>query len=122
MAPRPSKQQQWKFMLRLLLINYAVLYAIMVFSDLTHGEHLYFYNLPAILFPLLLLVFLVGFAISWKSEYQAGLIFLFWYLLVLFGTIFYSEFRHSGPWIVFGLTIFFQGIFYINYDNQYRPK
>lgn len=121
MTPPPSKQQQWKFILRVLLINYAVLYVIMVFSELTHGAHLDFYNFPAILFPILLLVFLVGFALSWKREYQAGLIFLFWYLIVLFGLTNY-EFRDSGPWGDFGITILLQGIFYIYTHFQYRPK
>ena len=31
----PSKHQQWKFILRVLLINYAVLYSIVVFSELS---------------------------------------------------------------------------------------
>ena len=117
-----SKKQQWKFILRVLLINYAVLYAIVVFSSLSVGESVDYFSLPFILFPLLLLVFIGGFAVSWKSEFYAGFILLFWYVILLFGTIAYSEFFSSGPWIMFGIPILLQGIFYLNQHYRYRPK
>ena len=117
-----SKKQQWKFILRVLLINYAVLYAIVVFSDLSVGESVHYFSLPFILFPLLLIVFIGGFALSWKSEFYAGFIFLFWYAILIFGAIAYSEFFSSGPWIMFGIPILLQGIFYLNQHYRYRPK
>jgi len=70
----------------------------------------------------LLLLFLLGFVLSWKREFQAGLIFLFWYALMLYGTIAYSEFRESGPWILFGFPIFLQGLFYIKNDQSLPKK
>jgi len=117
-----SKKQQWKFILRVLLINYAVLYAIVVFSGLLVGESIHYFSLPFILFPLLLIVFISGFALSWKSEFYAGFIFLFWYVVLLFGIIAYSEFLSSGPWIMFGISILLQGIFYLNQHYRYRTK
>ena len=117
-----SKKQQWKFILRVLLINYAVLYAIVVFSGLSAGESVHYFSLPFILFPLLLIVFIGGFALSWKSEFYSGFIFLFWYAILLFGTIAYSEFFSSGPWIMFGIPILLQGIFYLNQHYQYKTK
>lgn len=33
-----SEKQQWKYVLRVLIINYAVLYGIAVFSDLSYGK------------------------------------------------------------------------------------
>ena len=117
-----SGKEQWKFILRVLLINYAVLYAIVVFSDLSAGESVHYFSLPFILFPLLFMVFIIGFALSWESEFYAGFIFLFWYAILLFGTIAYSEFFSSGPWIMFGIAILLQGIFYIKHHYQFRPK
>ena len=119
-TPQPSIQQQWKFILRILLINYAVLYAIVVITELTAGKQLDYFSIPFILFPLLLLFFLMGFALSWKKEFQAGLIFLFWFAVLLYGTIAYSVFRDSGPWIVFGIPILIQGLFYIKNHLSFK--
>ena len=119
-TPQPLIQQQWKFILRILLINYAVLYAIVVITELTAGKQLDYFSIPFILFPLLLLFFLMGFALSWKKEFQAGLIFLFWFAVLLYGTIAYSVFRDSGPWIVFGIPILIQGLFYIKNHLSFK--
>ncbi len=119
---RSPEQQQWIFILRVLLINYSVLYAIVVLSGLSDGEAIDYFSLPFILYPLLLMIFLVGFVLSWKIEYYAGFIFLFWCAIMLFGSIAYIEFRQSGPWILFGVPILFQGIFYIKHHYQFRPK
>ncbi len=121
-VPVSSEQQQWKFILRVLLINYAVLYAIVVLSELFRGKPVDYFSLPFILFPLLLVIFFGGFVISWKMEFQAGFIFLFWCAILIFGSIAYFEFRDSGPWILFGIPILLQGIFYLKQHYQYRPK
>jgi hypothetical protein len=119
-ATVPSEQKQWKYVLRILLINYAALYGILVFTELTSGNLSDYFSLPFILFPLLLLLFILGFVLSWKREFQAGIIFLIWYAIMLFGTIVYSEFRDSGPWILFGFPVFLQGLFYIKNHFTYK--
>jgi hypothetical protein len=121
-AKVPSEREQWKFILRILLINYIVLYGILVFTELTNDNPSDYFSLPFILFPLLLLLFLLGFVLSWKREFQAGLIFLLWYAIMLYGTIAYSEFRESGPWILFGFPIFLQGLFYIKNHFSYKDS
>ncbi len=117
-----SEQQQWKFILRVLLINYSVLYAIVVLSELFGGNPIDYFSLPFILYPLLLLIFLVGFVLSWRKEFYAGFVFLFWCVIMYYGSIAYIEFRQSGPWILFGVPILLQGIFYIKHHYQFRPK
>jgi hypothetical protein len=112
-ATVPSKPQQWKFILRVLLINYAVLYFIVVLSELFAGEGVNFFNFPFIIYPMMLLIFLVGFLLSWKREFLAGFIFLFWFAISLSATLAYSEISRLGPWVIFGLPILLQGIFYI---------
>ena len=37
-ATVPSEQQQWKYLLRVLLLNYAVLYGIVILSELSSGK------------------------------------------------------------------------------------
>ncbi|MEN8116101.1 MAG: hypothetical protein ABFS16_03940 [Bacteroidota bacterium] len=112
-AAVPSQQQQWKFILRVLLINYVVLYSIVVFSELSVGEPVNYLSFPFVIYPLLLLIFLVGFLLSWKKELFAGYIFLFWFAILIVANIAFSEILHLGGWAAFGLPILLQGIFYI---------
>lgn len=121
-SPQPSIQQQWKYILRVLLINYLVLYFIVVISELLSEKTYDYFRLPFVLFPLLLLIFLAGFVLSWKREFQAGIIFILWYAILLLGSIAYFEFRDSGPWIMFGVPIFLQGLFYIKNYHWYKPR
>ncbi|PLW91991.1 MAG: hypothetical protein C0592_13055 [Marinilabiliales bacterium] len=118
----PSAKQQWKFILRVLLINYAVLYSIVVFSELLLGDPVDYLSFPFIIYPLLLLLFFVGFLLSWKRELLSGFIFLFWCAILVYGNFAYSEIGHLGPWVVFGLPILLQGIFYIINHYKFRPK
>ena len=118
----PSQQQQRRFILRVLLINYAVLYSIVVFSELSVGEPVNYFSFPFIIYPLLLLIFLVGFLLSWKREFLAGYIFLFWFAVLLFANIAFPVILHLGGWAAFGLPILLQGIYYIKNHNRYRHK
>ena len=78
-SPQPSVQQQWKFILRVLLINYLVLYIIVRFlrlqtvSILITLAYLIFYS------QCCFWIFCTGFILSWKREFLAGLLFIFWY-------------------------------------------
>jgi len=118
----PSVQQQWKFILRVLILNYTVLYFIVVLSELVRGETVEYLSFPFIIYPLLLLIFLVGFLLSWKKEYHAGLIFLFWCAILVFGNVAYSELRQLGPWALFGFPILLQGLFYLKNHQEFRAK
>jgi hypothetical protein len=120
-ATKPSQKQQWKFILRVLLINYAVLYSIVVFSELSVGEPINYLSFPFIIYPLLLLIFLLGFLLSWKWEFLAGYIFLFWCALLIYANVAYSEISTLGGWALFGLPILLQGIFYIKHHYEFRP-
>jgi hypothetical protein len=117
-----SEKQQWKYVLRVLIINYAVLYGIAVFSDLSYGKGVDYFSIPYIIFPLLLLIFLVGFLLSWKRELYIGFIFLFWCVVYLCFAIAYTEILQAGPWIIFIIPILFQGIFYIKNHYEFRTK
>ena len=110
-----------KFILPILLINYAVLYGIYVLSELHHGEPVDYFSFPFIIFPLLLLIFLVGFVLSWKREFIAGFIFLFWFAILVFANVTYSEILDFEGESLFGLAILLQGIFYIKNHRKFRP-
>jgi hypothetical protein len=119
---QPSVPEKWKYILRVLLINYAVLYSIVVVSELYHGELRDYYRLPFILLPVIFLVFILGFAFSWKREFHAGIIFLAWYAILFMGSAIWHELGDSGPWILFGIPVLLQGLFYIKNYLWYKTR
>ncbi len=116
-ATESSKKQLWEFILIVLLINYAVLYSIVVFSELSVGETVNYLSFPFIIYPLLLLIFFMGFLSSWKKEIFAGYVFLFWFAILIYANVAYSEILNLGPWAAFGLPVLLQGIFYIKLNK-----
>jgi hypothetical protein len=117
-----TKHQRWKFILNVLLINYAVLYIIYILSDIIYQQAIDFLSIPGIILPLLLGIFAMGFILSWKHELYAGLFFLLWYTLVLYGSFQYAEIMSRGPHMQFGIVIFIHGILYIYYYFRIKPK
>ena len=113
-------KQQLKYLFRVLLINYAILYAIVVFSEITVGEPVNYLTFPYIIYPIMFLIFLVGFMISWKKEVLAGYIFLFWFVALIYANVAYSEISTLGGWALFGFPLLLQGIFFIS--NHYKLK
>ena len=121
-TPRPSPPQQWKFTLRVLLLNYLILYGLYMIADIIYSDPIDFFSWPGILFPVILVLFMAGFVLSWKYELYAGIFFLLWYAIILYGTIQYFEISNRGPHVLFGLVILLQGAFYLNYYFRLKPK
>jgi len=117
-----SKQKQWKVILRVLLINYTILYFIVVFSELSLGDQVNYSSYPFVIYPLLVLIFLLGFILSWKKEVLAGYIFLVWFAILLCVNIVYPDILHLGPWALFGFPILLQGIFYLINHKKFKSK
>lgn len=120
------KSYQQKLTLRVLVINYMAIYALIVFANIvpkwigwdlpTRVDDLSVWNytsFPGILLLFEFFFFILGFVILWKSELIAGFIFIVWYLIIVFLTLQYPKFANSGPYVLIGLTILVQGILYI---------
>jgi len=118
--PVPSPQQQWKFLLPVLMINYVVMYLITMADDLLDDKYLDYLNMPFLLYPVLFIVFAAAFALSWRKEIISGFLLIIWYLILLFGTIAWPLFAEQGPLILVGVVILVQGIFYIVYHYRYK--
>jgi hypothetical protein len=121
-TPLPSSQQQWKFTLRALLLNYVILYGLYMTPYILNGDHIDFLGWPGIQFPIVLGLFIAGCVLSWKYELYAGILFIIWYGVVLYGTLAYFEIQNSGPHVLFGLVILLQGAFYLNYHFRIKPR
>lgn len=115
-----TKSQRWKFILSAILMNYLVLYFIYAIADIIYLPATDLLSIPGIIFPLLLGIFLTGFVLSWKQELYAGILFVLWYLLVLFGQLYYIEILAMGPYILIGITILVQGILYLYYHFKIK--
>jgi len=125
---KSEKLSRWKLTLRIFLINYTLVYLLVVFSntaprifgwnlatgvdDLQVWSYSSFLGL-SLIFALALYIF--GFVISWRSELMAGIIFIVWYLIILFLSLSFPEFANSGPAMYSGLTILVQGVLYVVY-------
>ncbi len=121
-GPKPTNQIYWRFVLRLLIVNYAILYAITIMAGILSEDSLNYSSFPFILFPILAAIFYAGSIVSWFNELVAGILLCLWYVVVVIGSIAYFDFFNSGPWFLFGLTILIQGLFYINNYRTYRSK
>lgn len=119
---KATKPQRWRFILGILLINYLILYFIYAVSDQIFWEAIDLMAIPGILLPVLLGIFITGFILSWNQPLYAGIIFVLWYLLVLFGQIRYSEIFHRGPYLMLGIPLLIHGILYMYYYFRVRFK
>lgn len=121
-----SEIMQWELALRTLLINYAAIYLLIVFSNIvpkligwklaTRVDDLAVWDYSSFLGILLLImfaIFLLGFIISWKSEIISSILFIIWYAILLFLSFNFPEFANSGPSALFGVTILLHAVFYI---------
>ncbi|MFH0842214.1 MAG: hypothetical protein V1903_06295 [Bacteroidota bacterium] len=118
----PTRPQRYKFILSALLINYAVMYLIYVVAELIYTPAIDLLTVPGIILPFLLGLFITGFILSWNHEAYAGIFFILWYLLVLYGQLRYGELLHRGPYIFIGIVIFIQGILYLYYHFRIKQK
>lgn len=116
----PTRPQKYKFILNTLLINYSVMYLIYVTGEMFFSPSIDLLTVPGIILPLLLGLFISGFILSWNYEAHAGILFVLWYLLVLYGQLRYGELLHRGPYIFIGVAILIQGILYLYYHFRVR--
>jgi hypothetical protein len=119
---KPYKPKRWRFILSLILFNYGVCYLIYIVSDVLYSPSIDLLSMPGILLPILLCLFIVGFILTWEHELYAGVFFLLWYFLVLYGSFKYVEIMSRGPHMQFGIVIFLHGTLYLFYYFRIKPK
>lgn len=119
---RPDKSRRWKFILGTLLINYTVLYFIYMIADIIFSPAIDFLNIPGIILPMLLVLFIMGLILSREYELYAGVFFLLWYFLILFGQLRYGELLNRGPYFLIGIVLLLHGILYLFYHFRIKPK
>ena len=117
---------QWKLVLNILMINYAVIYLLVVIAEIIpklFGVVLrqdpavlnnWNYNTKEIIILIALFVlFLISYLSTLKFRYLSGILLVLWFVLLGYLGLTSFNFLNSGPWLIFSLPILFQGILYI---------
>lgn len=114
--------EKWKTVLQLLITTYSFLYILVIIEALTISRETVFKRYEGIILITLLLIYTVGFIISWKKELIAGIIFIFWSIGVFY--IYIEKFTVSddGPWIGAWLFILVQSILYFVYHFKIKSS
>lgn len=122
---RPTKKQKWNYLLQLLLVCFSLLYMISIIGNFTpsqsiigsNADNINVFDWPGMILILLLLLYAIGFSLSWKNKLAAGIIFIIWY----FGLIVARLLIESNDLIFFsntGIVVLLLGILYIYYHSS----
>ena len=114
--------ERWRTTLQLFITTYTVLYILVIIEAMTGNRDVDFYSYEGVILIALLLIYTAGFIFSWKKEFIAGIIFIFWCIGVIY--IFIEKFPVSddGPWMSAWLLILVQSILYFVYHSKNRIK
>ena len=102
--------------LHLILIIWGLLFLLLFISDLITIDN---YDLESIVVSLAVVLFLIGYYMVWKNELVAGIIFIFWWIVMWFLALFIAE-TDRGVGVVLGFPLFILGILFI--ISWYRKK
>lgn len=116
---------QWKLILRILLINYAAIYLIIISAEIVQR----LFNVPLrgdlnnsttwdySMIETVILFFELGlFAFaciaSFWSRKLTGFLLIIWYIIIAIASQQNFEIGNSGPWIIFSIPLAVQGLLY----------
>lgn len=127
--------KMWSKTLHIFLINYAIIYLLVIISDLLprifHWDlksnvdelAVWSYTSPTgFLLILGVILFVIALINSKKSFLFTGTLLILWYALIAIATFGVADplFLNSGPWFVFGLVFLIHGILYIKLHYMER--
>jgi hypothetical protein len=118
---RLTKKQTQRHLLDVLMLNYTILYSVVAVPEFLLDVNKYMV-FPMFLFPLLYLLFLAAFILSWKKEKLAGILLIAWYLIVAVATMLYPNFANEGPLVAMGIPLLVQGINLAFYKKTSKTK
>jgi hypothetical protein len=119
--PPPTKSQQWKLALQILLTTYTILYFIFALSGFNTDHKADLLSWPGLILIFMIPVYLTGFFLSWKSEVAAGILFIIWYAVLLLPALKPIEYW-MGPLQFLGIPVLLQGVIYIFLHSRLHRK
>lgn len=100
---------------------YAILYAALIISYLFFEDSSSEITSEGIIVTLAFIVFYVGYYYSWKNELIAGIIFVFWWMIMWYLALYVAE-TDKGAGVVMGLPLFIVAILLIVYWYRKRLR
>jgi len=118
--PATRRYEKKKIISKLLiaLTIYGVLYMFYIIDFNLNDNHDP-YNSESIVINVAFLLFLIGYYVAWKNEFVAGIIFIFWWLVMWYLALFIAVHDRGGG-VGFGLPLLILGILFI--ISGYRKK
>ena len=107
------------WILRILLIVYAILYVLIGSDDFLSFNAPNSWNIEYSALKILFVIFVIGYVISWKNELASGVIFIFWFLGMCYENFFLCT-SNCGAGIVMGIPLLILSIFFIVYGIRKR--
>ena len=121
--PKLSTQKHEKnkklSVLQIILTIYGILYLSFIIGNFITIDNYDPFNLENIIVNLSFVLFLIGYYMVWKNEGVAGIIFIFWWVVMWCLALFIAE-HDRGSGVVMGLPLFILGILFI--ISWYRKK
>ena len=105
--------------LLVLISVYAALYAAALIGYLFEPKAFSEISYEGIIVFLALILFLIGFYISWKNERTAGIIFIIWWGIMWYLGLFIAE-TDKGAGVVIGFPVFVIGVLFL--VSWYKSK
>jgi hypothetical protein len=121
--PKPfthkHEKKKKKSVLQMLLILYGLLYLLFIIGNFFPIDNYDPYTLENIVVNLSFVLFLTGYYMVWKNEGVAGILFIFWWVVMWCLALFIAE-HDRGAGVVMGVPLFVLGILFI--ISWYRKK
>ncbi len=112
----PGKKKRFS-VLQIILTIFGLLYLLFIVGFSIDNYNLF--NLEYIIVNLSFVLFLIGYYIVWKNEKVAGIIFIFWWVVMWCLALFIAE-HDRGSSVAMGLPLFILGILFI--ISWYKKK
>jgi len=104
--------------LLIALTIYGLLYLLYII-DFNMNDNYDPYNSESIVINVAIVLFLIGYSVAWKNEFVAGIIFIFWWFVMWYLSLFIAGHDRGGG-VGLGLPLLILGILFI--ISGYRKK
>ena len=115
-----GKKKYQKILLTITTV-YGILYLALILSLILLENPKFELNLEGIIVTFAFIVFLIGYYYSWKNQFVAGIIFIFWWGIMWYLALFVAE-TDKGAGVVMGFPLFIVAILFIVFWYRNRVK
>lgn len=120
-TPELKGKKKHPTVLLIVTTIFAILYAALIIGYLIFESIGSEVTLEGIIVDFAFIVFLIGYYYSWMNELIAGIIFIFWWIIMWYLALFVSE-TDKGVGVAMGIPVIIFGILFIVYWYRKRLR